>query len=224
MGVDTLTPDIDRAALRATEILIDYNIHSTPIAPLPILESMPGVFVVSFTEMAAETGLDRNHLVMNFGAENQDAVTFVKDFNGDLHYFVAYNQRLPYYILQRALARELGHIALRHDGSLTEEVRMTEALVFARHLLCPRPLIRAIQESGVPLTIETVGNLTGCYGRCLASMRKTPGAKIPAELNRKVKDQFSKYVKSFIAYQSVMASEDDSMIADFGTFMDNYVE
>ena len=35
------------------------------------------------------------------------------------------------------------------------------------------------------MSVEVLGNMTGCYERCLAGMRKTPGVKVPAELNRK---------------------------------------
>lgn len=219
-----MKPDLDTAAVRAIETLINHYITAAPVEPLPILKSQPGVFAVTFTEMADEIGLDRGNLVMMFGAENQDAVTFVKEINGQLRYFVAYNQRLPHYMLQRSIARELGHIVLRHDGTQPENVRTSEALTFARHLLCPRPLIHAILQSGIPLTIEVFGNITGCYGRCLAGMRKTPGAHVPAELNRRVKEQFKDYIKNFLDFQSVLSNEDDSGIADFGTFMDNYEE
>ena len=219
-----MNPNIDRAATAATETLIKYNITAAPVVPMPILKSIAGVFVVSFTEMADDIGVDRGNLVTMFGAENQDAVTFVKQINKHLRYFVAYNQRLPFYMLQRSLARELGHIILGHDGSRPENVRTVEALVFARHLLCPRPMIQAILKSGIPLTIEVFGNITGCYGRSLAGIRKTPGAHVPAALNRQVRAQFSSYIENFLDYQRIMAKEDDSAIAEFGTYMDNYEE
>jgi hypothetical protein len=128
------------------------------------------------------------------------------------------------YILQRALAREMGHIVLGHDGSLPEDVRMAEALTFAHHFLCPRPLIHAVQEAGIPLTVEVLGNMTGCYERCLIGMRKTPAAHVPAEMNRQIKAQFSDYVKNFLDYESFLSQTDESMIANFGTYMDGYEE
>ena len=219
-----MMPDIDRAAIKAAETLIEHNITAAPIMPMPILKATPRVFVVSFTEMAEQTGLDRNRMVMMCGAENQDAITFVHDQNGELHYFVAYNQRLPFYLLQRGLARELGHIVLGHDGSRPEDVRAAEAVTFARHLLCPRPLIRLIQSHGIDLTIETVGNLTGCYERCMVGIRKSPGAHVPAELNRKVADLFTDYVDNFLNFHRIISQEDVSAHADFGTYMDNYMD
>ena len=219
-----MTPDIDRAAAMAAETLLNYRITTAPIMPMPILKAIPRVFVVSFTEMAEQTGLDRSRMVMMFGEQNQDALTFVHEQEGQLHYFVAYNQRLPFYLLQRALARELGHIVLGHDGSRPDDVRMTEAIYFARHLLCPRPLIRLIQSRGVDLTLETVGNLTGCYERCMIGIRKTPGAHVDPDLNRRVASQFADYVDNFLNFHRIICQEDASAHADFGTYMDNYME
>lgn len=220
----TMTPNLERAATAAIETLIKYRISTAPVIPLPILKSIPGVIVVSFTEMADRIGLDRASLVSTFNAENRDVITSVREENGKLRYVVAYNQRLPFYMLQRSLARELGHIVLGHDGSRPEAVRQEEALCFARHLLCPRPLIADIESAGIPITIELLGSITGCYERCLIGIRKTPGVRVPAELNRQVREQFADYVNNFIDCQSILTSEDESAPVDFGTFMDNYSE
>lgn len=219
-----MNPDYDYAATMAYQLLIDNKIAFAPIVSMPILKAMPGTLVLSFTEMADQTGLDRKDIVTMYGAENQDAVTLVREVKGKLRYFVAYNQRLPFYMLQRSLARELGHIVLSHDGSKPLDVRMEEALVFSRHLLCPRPLIKSLQDAGISLTVEVLGNVTGCYGRCLAGMRRTPGARVPAEMNRKVREQFSDFINNYLDYHAIMPNEDDSPIADFGSFMDNYEE
>ena len=219
-----MTPDYQAAAMKATETIIEHKISAAPVVPMPILKSMRGVLVLSYEEMARHVGVDRSNAVLAFGASNQDASTTVSEINGKLRYVVVYNQRLSFYLLQRALARELGHIVLGHDGSRPESVRQEEALCFARYLLCPRPVIHAIQEAGICLTNEMIGNITGCYERCMRDIRKTPGVHIPAELNRRVREQFSDYIASFIDYQSFVAVEDESAPADFGTFMDNYDE
>lgn len=217
-------PDYERAALKAVQILTEHRISALPVVPMPILKATPNVLLVSYAEVANKMGINREHAVRIFGANNQDAVTSVVNDNGTLRYFVTYNQRLPFYLLQRALARELGHIVLGHDGSRTEEVRTEEAMVFARHLLCPRPVIHALQESGIKLTVEVIGNLTGCYERCLAGMRKTPGVHVPAMANQIVRGQFEDYVQNFIQFQSIIQEDDESPVADFGTFMDFYEE
>ena len=218
-----MKPDLDNAALRATETLIQYNVSAAPVLPLPILKSLAGVLVVPFAEMAARLGEDRKSMLTAFGAWNQDAVTTHRD-DGRIRYLVTYNQRLPFYMQQRALARELGHIILGHDGSRPDDVRQEEAVMFARHLLCPRPMIQALQESGLRITEEIFGNITGCYERCLAGIRKTPGVCIPPDLNRAVKAQFSDYVQNFLDCRSILTDGDDSAPADFGTFMDGYID
>ena len=219
-----MTPDFDRAATKAAEILIKYGINSAPIDPVPIFKKAPGFNVVTFTEMSRTLGMDRQDLLSSFSSENHDAVSSVQLKDGKKHYLVAYNMRLPQYIVQRALAREMGHIVLGHDGTRPEDVQNAEALCFAHHLLCPRALIHAIQDAGVKITVEVLGNTTGCYERCLIGMRHTPATHVPPELNRKVRDQFADYLADFLDFQTYLSQEDDSMIANFGTFMDGYEE
>lgn len=219
-----MNPDYDRAALLACETLITHRITTGPIDPLPVLKSIPGVLVVSFAEMALQIDLDRGNLLNSVSPESHDAMSFAKEINGRVLYFVVYNQRLPLYLIQRGLARELGHIVLGHDGSRPEDVRTAEAQVFAYHFLCPRPLVKAVYDSGIRFSTEVLGNMTGCFERCLAGMRKTPGVHVPAELNRLIKDQFADYLADFIDYQAFVSQTDESRDADFGTFMDYYEE
>ena len=218
------TPDYERAAVKAMETLIKYDITTAPVIPLPIFKRTPGVLVLTYAEVSNLSGLNRSDLIRLCGEENQDAVTAVHSDGSGLKYIVTYNQRLPIYMVQRSLARELGHIILGHDGSRPDEVRRAEALCFANHLLCPRPLIRAVQKAGVKLTAEVLGNMTGCYERCLLIMRGTPGTHVPAELNRKVKAQFAEYLSNFLNFQKILSANDQSALADFGTYMDYYEE
>ena len=163
-----MTPDYETAARKATELLLKYKISAAPIIPIPILKDMyPKVVIVTFADMANDMNTDRRNIVMMF-SDSQDAATIVRRKNGELQYIIAYNQRLPFYMLQRGLARELGHIILEHDGSKPEDVRAKEALCFAQHFLCPRPVLMAVKNAGVPLTTEVVGNITGCFEHCIA--------------------------------------------------------
>lgn len=216
-------PDYTAAATLALETLIRYNITAAPVSPMPIIKSIPNVLLLPFAEMALKVGDDRDHIISAFG-ESQDAVTSVHLSTGRLRYVVAYNQRLPAYIIQRALARELGHIIMHHDGSRPDDVRTEEATCFARHLICPRPLIRALQDAGITLTVETLGNITGCYERCLTGMKKTPGTVVPPELNRKVREQFADYVADYVRFQPILSRDDETPVANFGTYMDGYTE
>ena len=72
--------------------------------------------------------------------------------------------------------------------------------------------------------MEIVGNLTGCYERCLIGIRQTPGVYVPAELNRKVREQFDDYIKNFISCKDILTEGDITKVADFGTYMEGYVE
>ena len=219
-----MIPDYDRAATAAAEILIKYDVRTAPVDPIPIFKKAPGFNVVTFTEMSKLIGIDRHDLISSFEVESHDAVTSAYMKNGQPHYLVAYNMRLPQYLVQRALAREMGHIVLGHDGTRPEDVRNAEALCFAHHLICPRALIHAIQERGTKITTEVLGNTTGCYERCLIGMRRDPATHVPPELNRKVKAQFSDYLDDFLDFQRFLALDDDSMIVNWGTFMDGYEE
>ena len=212
-------PDIETPAKKAIETLIKHRVSAAPVLPLAILQQRPDVICVSFTEFADNSGMDS--LVAMFGAQNQDAVTYARRDSGV--YVVAYNQRLPFYMLQIALARELGHIVLGHNETQPQTKQTAEALVFARHLLCPRPVIAALNSAGVPLTVETVGTLTGCYGRVLASLRQMDGAHVPAQLNRRVRAQFAEYIDTIAAHAARMHTV-DATAADFGAYMDNYAE
>ena len=66
-----------------------------------------------------------------FDSDNQDAITMF----GNGSYLVIYNQELPCRVIRNAVARELGHIVMEHDGSRPEDVRMEEANYFAKKFL-----------------------------------------------------------------------------------------
>ena len=218
-----MTPDYERAAIAAAETLVKYGISSAPVSPLPILKRIPGVLVISYADMSAAMQQDRCDVISLFG-DNQDAFTTVSIRDGKTQYVVTYNQQLPLFLVQRALARELGHIVLGHDGSRPEDVRHEEAKAFANHLLVPRALIHALQASGLRVTKEMLGNLTGCYDHCLTCMRRIPPVHVPAQLNRAVRDQFMPYILNYYSFQRVATHTDGSATADFGTYMEGYEE
>ena len=219
-----MTPDYQLAATKATETLIKYRIDSAPVSPLPILKRTPGVLVVSYQKMSDDMDQDRQCVIDMFGEKNQDAFTSVNLKDGKKLYIVTYNQKLSQVFVQRALARELGHIVLGHDGSRPEDVRNEEAKCFANHLLAPRALIHMIQASNLRLTEEVLGSLTGCYHHCLSCMRKIPPVNVSPDLNRLVRDQFMPYFKNFFEFQRYAAHADGSALADLGTYMDGYEE
>lgn len=219
-----MTPDYQKAATAALETILKHGIKSAPVDPLPILKSFDNVQVRSYQELSDASGVPRDKLVTIFGLHNQDAATTVILQDGKPFYIVAYNMQLSFALIQRALARELGHIVLGHDGSLPDDVRTAEARFFAHHLLTPRPLIRAVQDSGLLFTVELLGNLTGCYEHCLSCMREHPGVRVDPELNRHVRAQFSEYIRNFVNFEMMLSLDDTSRVAYFGHFMDGYDE
>lgn len=216
-----MTPDHNRAAAKAAETLIRYGIKSAPVSPLPILSQMDNVITVSFADLGTSSGISKKELAPLFG-KNRDAVTSAHTKNGETIYVVAYDSMLPFSMIQRALAREMGHIVLKHDGNSCEN--MEEATTFSHHLLCPRPLIHAIQATGMRITVDLLANLTGIYDQCLLCMRRTPETKVPIALNRFVRTQFMPFIINFFEFYQSVLPDDGSALADFGTFMDGYEE
>ena len=219
-----MIPDYDNAATMAMQTLIDNGITETPVDTLSILLKYPGVRVMSFTKFATQAGIEREYLVPLFGA-NQDAATFKLNMNIEsIEYVVVYNMRLPYEIIMRGVARELGHIVLKHDGvTRPYDVRMAEAMCFAHHLISPRPVIRMLQDA-LPLTMNVLTDTTGCSDNCVEELRNIPGAHVPKEINRKVKDLFARGINEYIKFHRSAKKEDKSPLIDFGTYMYNYEE
>lgn len=219
-----MTPDYLRAATKASETLIKFNICSAPVDPLPLLKRTPGVLVLSYQQLSDDMNQSRQCVIDMFGKKNQDAFTSVNLKDGKKLYIVTYNQQLSQFYVQRALARELGHIVLGHDGTRPESVRNEEAKCFANHLLSPRALIHMIQATNLRLTEEVLGNLTGCYHHCLSCMRKIPPVNVSPDLNRLVRDQFKPYFFNYFEFARYAAYHDGSALADLGTYMDGYEE
>lgn len=221
-----MKPNYDLAATKAMEIIIENNITETPINPLPILLNYPGVRVLPFTKMADEVNKERHDLVPMFGT-NQDAATFSLNMPGidDVEYVVVYNMRLPIEIIHRAIARELGHIVLGHDGKTRPmEVRMEEAMCFAHHLLSPRPVINLLQSSGTHITMNVLTSTMGCSDECVDDLQSIPGVHVPKEINKAVKDLFSPHISEYISFHKSSPRQDKSPVIDFGTYMDHYEE
>lgn len=220
-----MTPDLERAAAEALRVLIDHAVSETPIVPLPLLLSYPNVRVISFTRMADEAGVERHDLVPLFGS-NQDAATFhLKSEIEGVEYVVVYNMRLPFEIVWRALARELGHIVLGHDGQTRSlDVRMAEATCFAHHLICPRPVLRLLLDSGLPLTQDVLTDTVGCSSECVAGLQKIPAIRVPAELNTRVRDLFARGMSEYVRFHRAASLPDRSPVLDLGSYMGGYEE
>ena len=218
-----MTPDYDKAATAAAQTLMKYGVKATPVSPLPILKRIDHVIVKSFAEMSDAAGMERKDLVPMFG-RNRDAISSVHTKEGRQIYVVAYNGMLPFNMVQRALARELGHIVLKHQDNTPEN--KAEAECFAYHFLCPRALIHFMQVTNVRITMDLLANLTGMFDQSLIYLRRIPETHVPANLNKFVRSQLMPFMFNlfdYYQYEHVML-HDGSALADFGSFMDGYEE
>lgn len=121
-----MKPDFQKAEQKARELR-----EAGADCPLQILKSLMNVGATSFADASVRYGVDRETLIAMFDNENQDAITMFRDGQ----YLVIYNQELPCKTIRYAVARELGHIVMEHDGSRPEDVRMEEANYFAQKFL-----------------------------------------------------------------------------------------
>lgn len=121
-----MKPDFEKAAQKAKELK-----EAGADCPLMILKNLKNVSAVSFADASARYGIEREALLSMFEHGNQDAITM---FRSGI-YLVIYNQELPCKTIRHAIARELGHIVMDHDGSRPEDVRMEEAEYFAKEFL-----------------------------------------------------------------------------------------
>lgn len=112
-----MIPKLENAASKAVEVL-DLGRD-----PLTVLRKLSNVFLlpIDFTQD---------------GQANQDAFTLVNKTESGLQYIVIYNLSTPPFRLRTALAKQLGHVVLEHDGNAPEEVWTEEANCFAYHFIC----------------------------------------------------------------------------------------
>ena len=213
--------DFDKAAVMAAQTLVKYEITKAPVSVLSILKQMKNVVVVSFSEVSDTLGIERSQLVPMFD-KKQDAITSLHK-NGDFKlYVVAYNKLLPFNIIQHSLARELGHILLKHECDNADNAR--EAETFSNHLLFPRALIHILEAAGMKITENVLSDLTGANEQAIRSMRRVPKTDVPAGLNSFVRNQFMPFFLNYFDYHRYVLPRDESAIADLGTYMNGYEE
>ena len=121
-----MTPDLQKAKQKAHELK-----EAGADCPLQILKKLQNVSAVSYADAASRYGISRETLISMFDQGNQDAITMFRSGR----YLVIYNQELPCKTIRYAVARELGHIVMNHDGTRPEDVRMAEACHFAECFL-----------------------------------------------------------------------------------------
>lgn len=207
--------DYTRAAVKAYETIMKYGVCKTPVSPFSILKRTGNVDLVSFDELGCR------ETIPMFG-KCGDALTSIRAENGKPMYVIAYNNLLPFNILQRAFARELGHVVLGHTESSSDND--AEAQCFSQHLLCPRPLIHILRSIAMRMTEDLVANLTGVQNQFIVTMRRTPGVCVPAKINKVVSNMFLPFAVNLYEYYRDAKPQDGSALADFGHYMDCYEE
>lgn len=120
-----MTPNIDRAAEKAIETILRFDLDTRCPDPMAVLKLLPNVYLVS------------HDLPTQTIEANQDAVTLVNSTSDGLQFIVIYNAKIDPFKLRFALARELAHVILEHDGSSPADVWSAESACFAYHFLCP---------------------------------------------------------------------------------------
>lgn len=136
-----MTPNYLKAATKAAQLIVEYRINPADINPLSVLKKLPNVLLISFaaTDKAIAAQSYNEYLMLE---RNDFAFTLVNKKAGNLQFIVIYNADMPQPQLRLALARELGHIVLEHDGSDNDLVWQEEASCFAHHFLCPAIVVR----------------------------------------------------------------------------------
>ena len=188
-----MTPDLDKAARAAA----DASDGSFRPDPLRLLQSMPNVLLIAFESSAG---------VLN----GQNSMALVEKRNGNLHYIVLYNSSLPHYQLQRALARELGHVLLRHDGASSEYIWSEEADCFAFHFLCARPAVPVLYRP-----------LYSSLSMSFKDMRKFPSLDALRQAIADERTRYSYYVGKNISYTPddvQISALDDDLIAGWKNY------
>lgn len=117
-----MNPNYSQAATKAKETVAAFGND-----PLEILNKLRNVVVIAYS-----ISDDNSSSIVH---SNMDALTLVNRKNGKLQYIVLYNSSLSFSEQRPALARELGHVMLKHDGNGKEFVWMEEANCFAYRFL-----------------------------------------------------------------------------------------
>lgn len=137
-----MSPNLEDAAVKAVETVERFGLDPRRADPLSVLERLNNVYLISHDSPLCQI------------EANQDAVTLVNKAASGLQYIVIYNMGIEPYKLRFALARELAHIILEHDGNSPEDIWSSEAVCFAYHFLCPLPIIRVKKINYRPLRIN----------------------------------------------------------------------
>lgn len=137
-------PDYHRAARLAYRTLLKLRINKLPVDILGICRRCKNTKVMTFWE--AEKEFSDYVGFLYGGGPSESAFTLRTMIDGAMCNLILYNDDTMFNSVQRlrfSLAHELGHIVLgqREENSVMYEI---EANCFAQHLLCPAPVVEAL--------------------------------------------------------------------------------
>lgn len=128
-----MNPNLDKAAVMAIETLRKHNMKENA-DPVDVLKSLPNVLLLSSKENMDYIDHLCEFLLVD---RKQDAFTLSNRKDESVQYIIIYKSDLPTFAIRLALAKELGHVILQHDGTESKNVWAEESACFAYHFLCP---------------------------------------------------------------------------------------
>lgn len=137
------SPDYRRAVCIAYRTLLHLNVTKLPVDVVSICQRCKNTLLIPYSQAQPYANLIGINLP--YDAPSAEAFTYRIEFLPEsIVHLLLYNDE-PGQSRARfrfTLAHELGHIVLKHrESSYVEEA---EADAFAQHLLCPQPLLAAL--------------------------------------------------------------------------------
>ena len=152
-------PDYHRAARLAYRTLLKLRIDKLPIDILGICKRCKNTMVMTFRDAEKKFDLPDGYFISNGPSES--AFTNNRQIDDVSQNIILYNDDWMANSVPRlrfTLAHELGHILMKHEGN--SMMYEAEANCFAQHLLCPAPVVEALDlqdESKIFLFTSTFG-------------------------------------------------------------------
>lgn len=130
-------PDYKTATNEAYRVITERDCFSIETNVFGIAENMKNCRVFSYAAASFFTGKPRETLLSasEYGFSIKKA---------DGNRIIYYNEAMPLYCIRFTLAHEIGHAVLGHQDE-GDSVAEKEANCFARNLLCPVPIAKALE-------------------------------------------------------------------------------
>lgn len=138
-----IDPDYSLATNKAYDLLIRFPDFSFPIPIFSLIRAFPGNRLLPYSEASKKFNIPFDDFCKEVSS---DYGFTIKDKNSSKN-LIIYNDLKDETIVRFTLAHELGHYVLHHTND--DDISNKEANCFARNLLCPIPVIDALQLSSV---------------------------------------------------------------------------